>query len=149
MAVHGESHAPPEGPHGYAALLGLRTFDPAGLRERVEAGLSYQALERLRVALDLPLADLAELLQIRMRTLSRRKEEGRLRPDESDRLLRASRLLAAAIELFDGDRPAARRWLAAPQEGLGGATPLEYARTDVGCREVENLIGRLEYGIVT
>ncbi len=136
-----------EGGHHYAALLGLRTFDSAGLKERVEAGFSFQSLERFRAKIDLPLADVADLLQIRMRTLSRRREEGRLRPDESDRLLRVSRLVGLALELFDGDLDATRRWLTSRQEGLGGATPFEYARTDIGAREVENLIGRLEYGI--
>ncbi len=138
-----------QGPHTYAALLGLRTFDSAGLQDRVEAGLPYGALERFQSKLNLPTAEIARLLHIRMRTLSRRKEEGRLRPDESDRLLRASRLFSAVIELFEGDLESAREWIAKPQQGLGGATPLAFARTDIGSREVENLIGRLEYGIVS
>ena len=41
----------------------------------------------------------------------------------------------------------ARTWLAAPQHGLGGAIPLDYARTEVGAREVEDLLGRIEYGV--
>ncbi len=136
------------GPHAYAALLGLRTFDPIGLQQKIEAGLSYQSLERFREALGVSLSDLAELLTIRVRTLSRRKEEGRLQPDESDRLLRATRLFSVALELFEGDVEETRRWLRSPQRALGGATPLEFARTDLGAREVENLIGRLEYGVV-
>ena len=40
-----------------------------------------------------------------------------------------------------------RRWLASPQVGLGGAIPLEFAETEVGAREVENLLGRIEYGV--
>lgn len=138
-----------DGPHTYAALLGLRTFDSAGLRERIEAGLSYQSLERFQAKMALPTSELAELLRIRTRTLSRRKEEGKLQPDESDRLLRVSRLLGRALDLFEGDLGMARDWLSSPQHALGGATPLELARTDVGVREVEELIGRLEFGIVS
>ena len=138
-----------EGPHTYAALLGLRTFDASGLQERIEAGFSYQSLERFQAKIGLSTQELAALLQIRTRTLSRRKEEGRLQPDESDRLLRASRLLGRAIDLFEGNLDHAREWLSRPQPAFGSATPLEYARTDVGSREVENLIGRLEYGIPT
>ena len=41
----------------------------------------------------------------------------------------------------------ARQWLNAPQFGLGGAIPLEYAGTEVGAREVEDLLGRIEYGV--
>lgn len=138
-----------DGPHTYASLLGLRTFDSVALQERVAAGLPFQTLERFQGKIGLPMTELAALLHIRMRTLSRRKDEGRLRPDESDRLLRASRLFGKILDLFEGDVEKARRWLATPQEALGGATPLTYARTDLGSREVENLVGRLEYGIPT
>jgi len=30
---------------------------------------------------------------------------------------------------------------------LGGAIPLEYARTEVGARELEKLLGRIDYGV--
>ena len=136
------------GPHAYAALLGLRTFDSAGLQEKIEAGLPFAALERFQSKLDLSSREVARLLHIRERTLSRRKEEGRLRPDESDRLVRASRLFGAVIELFEGDLEKARGWFRSPQEGLGGASPITFARTDIGCREVETLVGRLEYGVI-
>ncbi len=138
-----------EGRHTYAALLGLRTFDSVGLQERIEAGLPYTTLERFQAKLALSTTEIARLLHIRMRTLSRRKDEGRLRPDESDRLLRASRLFGHVLDLFEGDLDEAKRWFTAPQQALGGATPLSFARTDIGSREVENLVGRLEYGIVT
>jgi putative toxin-antitoxin system antitoxin component (TIGR02293 family) len=49
--------------------------------------------------------------------------------------------------LFEGDANAARQWLTAPQPALGGSTPGDYAATELGAREVENLIGRLEHGI--
>jgi putative toxin-antitoxin system antitoxin component (TIGR02293 family) len=41
----------------------------------------------------------------------------------------------------------ARRWLGSAQVGLGGAIPLDYAETEVGAREVEDLLGRIEYGV--
>ena len=70
-------------------------------------------------------------------------------PDETDRLVRTSRVFARAIELFEGNSDNARRWLTNPVGALGGRTPLDFASTDVGAIEVENLIGRLEYGIPT
>lgn len=133
--------------HAYVALLGLRTFDPVQLHTRVEEGFSYEALERLRRALDLTTARLSELLRIPPRTLARRKEARRLEPDESDRLLRLSRLLGLALRLFEGDLAATRSWLSAPQPALAGEVPLEFAGTEIGAREVEHLIGRLEHGI--
>jgi putative toxin-antitoxin system antitoxin component (TIGR02293 family) len=137
----------PRGEHPYVSLLGLRTFGTAELHSRLEDGLSYEALERLRRVLDLPLSRISELLQIPPRTLARRKEAKRLQPDESDRLVRLSRLVGFALQLFEGDLSGTRVWLTAPHAALAGETPLDFATTGVGAREVENLIGRLEHGI--
>ena len=87
------------------------------------------------------------LVQLPARTLARRKAAGRLEREESDRLLRASRVFGRALELFEGDADAAREWLLDRQPLLGGLVPLELATTDVGAAEVERLIGRLEHGI--
>jgi putative toxin-antitoxin system antitoxin component (TIGR02293 family) len=65
---------------------------------------------------------------------------------ESDRVVRFARLLGQAIKLM-GDEEDARQWLNSPQFGLGGAVPLDYAKTEVGAREVENLLGRIEHGV--
>src|SRR5215212_7865128 len=81
------------------------------------------------------------------RTLTRRKQQGRFAPDESDRLLRAARLFGRALELFEGNRDAATEWLFRAQPALGSARPVDVARTELRAREVENLIGRLEHGV--
>ncbi len=78
----------------------------------------------------------------------RRKAAGRLSPDESDKVVRFSRLLRHATAVF-GDAERARAWLKHPQVGLGGAVPLDYASTETGAREVENLLGRIEYSVYT
>ena len=92
--------------------------------------------------------ELATLVSIPARTLARRETTGRLEPEESDRLLRLSRVFGRALELFEGDAPAAREWLATPQRALGDERPMVLARTDVGAREVEALVERLEHGIL-
>jgi len=133
--------------HPYLLLLGLDPVDTPRLVERVEEGFSFRELEHLRQNMGLSREEMAELVQIRPRTLDRRKKEGRLHPDESDRLLRASRVFGRAIALFEGNAEGALRWLSSPQGALGGAVPLEMARTEIGAREVEGLIGRLEHGV--
>ena len=85
------------------------------------------------------------IVDIPRRTLTRRKREG-VFPDESDRLLRAARLFGRALEVFDGNREAAAEWLTTAPPALGGV-PIAFARTDLGTREVERLIGRLEHGV--
>jgi len=135
------------GDNAYVLLIGLEPADNAALVAWVEEGLPYRALERLRSNIGLSREALADLVQIKPRTLDRRKEGGRLRPEESDRLLRAARVFGGTIALFEGDAEAARTWLSSPQRALGGAVPLEMARTEVGAREVESLVGRLEHGV--
>lgn len=133
--------------HFYVTLLGLSTFETAALRLRVEAGLSYQALERVRRALDVSVAEVAALIWVPARTLARRKEARRLEPDESDRLVRLARIVGLGLKLFEGALEPTRQWLLAPNTALGGESPLRMATTEVGAREVEHLIGRLEHGI--
>ena len=135
------------GRYSYVTFVGLKTFKLSEIVKRIEEGLSFGACERLRRNTALSTKVLADIVQIKLRTLNRRKEEGRFQPDESDRLLRASRLFAKALELFEGDAESARQWLLTPQPALGGATPISVLRTEVGAQEVESLIGRLEYGI--
>ena len=45
------------------------------------------------------------------------------------------------------DAASARDWLTHKQTGLGNTVPLEFAKTEIGAREVENLLGRIEYGV--
>lgn len=133
--------------HSYALLLGLRLRDWLLLSKAAHDGLAYNTFEHLRRSSGLPSRDLRQWLQIAPRTLTRRKQKGQFAPDESDRLLRAARVLGKAIALFDGDRKAALEWLRSPLRALGGESPIDVATTGVGAREVENLIGRLEHGV--
>src|SRR5207237_4189965 len=88
-------------PRSYAELLGLRSRSPLKVAEQVEAGLRYTAFERLRGYAGLAGAELAHLVHIPERTLARRRAAGRLEPDESDRLVRLARIVAAALGLFE------------------------------------------------
>ena len=135
------------GPHAYVILIGLETFDPVDLLRAVKKGLPYRTFERFRRNTSLSFERLTDLIDIPRRTMTRRKREGRLLPSESDRLLRASRLFGKTLELFEGDRDAATEWLTTAQPALGGAVPLDLAKSEVGAREVERLVGRLEHGV--
>jgi putative toxin-antitoxin system antitoxin component (TIGR02293 family) len=139
-----EGHA---GANQYVTLLGMKFVETAELLERVRRGFIFTALERLGKNIGLTPRELAFIIQIPPRTLDRRKERGRLEPAESDSLLRVSRVFAAAIELFEGDADAAQRWVSRKQKALGNKKPLDLLRTELGAREVEAFIGRLEHGV--
>lgn len=111
---------------------GLPMSDVSVLTE--ELGISFQAL--------------AKKLGLSKATLHRRQKTGRLTADESDKAVRFARLLGKAVETLES-KDAARRWLSSPQVGLGGAAPLDYAETETGAREVENLLNRIEYGVIS
>jgi putative toxin-antitoxin system antitoxin component (TIGR02293 family) len=119
---------------------------PTDLIRQIQKGLRFSELETLQNSIDLPFEQLAAKLAISRSTLQRRKAAGRLSPDESDKVIRYSRLVQQAADFF-GDIGKARAWLKHPQYGLGGAVPLDYASTEAGAREVENLLGRMKYGV--
>ena len=130
-------------------LLGVEAADNLKLAKKVEAGFSFDALERLGKTTGLPLERLRVAVRITPRTLTRRKKEKKLSPEESDRLVSVSRLLTQTFELFEGNEEAGMRWFQSPNRALSGQSPLEVAATETGAREVENLIGRLEHGVFT
>jgi len=119
---------------------------PAQVIESVRRGLPFSELTALQASLDVPLEKLAPKVGISKATLHRRKNDGRLGPEESDRVMRFARLVGRAIAVF-GTAENARRWLWSRQFGLGGAVPLDYAETEIGAREVEDLLGRIDQGV--
>jgi putative toxin-antitoxin system antitoxin component (TIGR02293 family) len=133
--------------HTHGPLKSIIHSDPANLIQVLENGLPVRCLIDLQASLDVPVERLAPMLGISKATFHRRKGAGeKLGTAESDRVVRFARLLGKAIKVF-GNEEDARQWLNSQQFGLGGAVPLDYARTEVGAREVENLLGRIEYGV--
>ena len=129
------------------SLIGVRARNPAALVRCIEMGFSVKALDRLAKVLGRSPRELAALLGMPSATYHRRQTGGRLTSEESDRLARLAHITSQAIRLFEDDVDAARRWLESPKPALGGATPLNFARTDPGAREVVALIERLEHGV--
>lgn len=80
------------------------------------------------------------------RTLDRRIADGvALKIDEADGLARLLRVVDAARRVFEDDGTA-DEWLRAANPALGGI-PMQMARTDLGGREVEAALGRIEHGV--
>lgn len=114
--------------------------------EKIKKGLPTETVVKLSNSLDMPLKAIAEIAAISQSTLSRRKRKGRLKADESDRIVRLARLRDRAVEVFEDDRQA-NRWLKSALPSLGGYSPLEYAESELGAQEVMNLLGRIEHGV--
>jgi len=118
----------------------------ADKKVKVAPGLDFREFEALRRQLDLSLEELTVRLGLSRAKIEKRKATGRLTPDESGKVVCYARLLGHAVHLF-GALEEARQWLKTPQGRLHGAVPLDYAKTDLGAREVENLLTELAYGI--
>lgn len=141
--------APSSGVLGWS--LGLRAGSPADVIDRVENGFSLAALERIQQLVGLDEREVADIMGTSVRTLARRRKAGRLDEGESDRLYRIARLFERAVDVFGGDAQGveeARLWFHMPQWGLGDQTPLSFARTETGAREVEALLNRIDYGVL-
>lgn len=115
--------------------------------EALAAGLPQSELIDLQDSLAITNDQLVQLVGLSKATFHRYKITGvNLDPLVSDRVARFALLLSRAIKVF-GSHEDAKTWLMSPQFGLGGELPLDYAKTEVGAREVENLLGRIEYGV--
>lgn len=132
--------------YGAKNPLAKKQIAPAKVIGQINKGLPFSELEHLQSELDEPMGSLARQLSISRSTLQRRKAERRLSPQESDRLMRFWRIVQHATKVF-GTVDRARQWLKYPQRGIGGAVPLDYASSEIGAREVDDLLGRIDYSV--
>lgn len=132
---------------GFQRTLGVSVKSRTKMIQKIRAGLGIQSFDRLAKAMQLNSNELAAATEIPLSTLSRRKKQGRLHPDESDRLVRLATVFNRAIDLFEGDKARAAEWFRTPKKALNQASPLDYADTEIGLQEVTDLIGRLEHGV--
>ena len=75
----------------------------------------------------------------------RKAKRERLTVEESDRLVRLTRLQALAEDVF-GDADKANRWLREKLAILGDKRPLDAATTEAGARVVEQLLAKIDWG---
>jgi putative toxin-antitoxin system antitoxin component (TIGR02293 family) len=132
---------------GGKKVLGRSIQSFAELAELIRKGLPAGSLIVLGEKLDLKNAALSRKLGIPQRTLTRRlSRHSRLTAAESDRTVRLARVYATAVEMI-GNAEKASTWLRTPNRALGGAVPIDQLDTDLGAKEVENILGRIAYGV--
>ena len=113
----------------------------------IRIGLPVGSVSALAEQLHLGNSVLSRKLGIPQRTLTRRLAGASLlTPAESDRTVRMARVYAHAIEMI-GDKEKAIEWLSAPNRALGGERPLDQLDTDLGARGVEDILGRIAFGV--
>jgi putative toxin-antitoxin system antitoxin component (TIGR02293 family) len=130
---------------GGKQTLGRSLTTEHDMREAIRQGFPPAVVEELMRASGLSLKELATALDLSPRSLQRRRRTGRLARYESDRLYRLARIVALADDSL-GDHERAIRWLKRPNRVLGGIAPVAALDTELGARQVENILGRIAYG---
>ena len=132
---------------GGRKVLGKAIKKPDDLAQLVRTGLPASSVSALAERLHLGSGVLSRKLGIPQRTLTRRLSQALLlTPAESDRTVRMARVYANAVEMI-GDEEKAIEWLSTPNRALGGERPLDQLDTDTGARVVEDILGRIAYGV--
>jgi putative toxin-antitoxin system antitoxin component (TIGR02293 family) len=129
--------------------LGMVQLGQTNLIDQIKRGFPVSVIDKMTEELAIPQSELLEIISLPSATLTRRRGEKRLNSKESDRIYRIASVYRSALQLFEGDKNAARNWLNTPAKALSGETPLHHLNTEAGADEVQDLIGRLEYGVIT
>ena len=115
---------------------------------RVEEGLPVTDLVHFGREAGFTIDELARLIHIPARTYARRvASNARLNVPEGERAVRLMRLYDRAKQLFVTHENT-RQWLNTDLPALGWRTPMDFAQTEPGAREVEAVIERIEEGVV-
>lgn len=131
--------------------LGIKIKKAKEVDNLIRKGIPFKVVEDIKERLKLADEEIAGILGMSVRTLSRRrhikdKEDARLNAIESDRLFRLVKIFALAQDVLE-DKEQAIKWLHSRQFGLGKRIPLEVIQTEVGAREAEDLLMRIEHGV--
>jgi putative toxin-antitoxin system antitoxin component (TIGR02293 family) len=133
---------------GGAKSLGITPASSAlQLHERVASGLPARCVSHFRTHAGWTAAEVSGLLGVSEKTFARWQSTPAKPIDvaSSDRLYRTARILALAEDVLE-DASAAREWINEPQRGLGNRSPRDLLATDIGTRQVEDLLMRMEHG---
>jgi putative toxin-antitoxin system antitoxin component (TIGR02293 family) len=111
----------------------------------VEGRLAPSVIKRL-ITLGLERSEI-DAVVIPSRTLQhRRSRREKLTVEESDRVLRVTRVLSLTESIY-GNRQRALEWLRKPNARFDGRAPLSLLKTDTGSRIVEELLIQIDEGM--
>ena len=117
------------------------------LTRMVRQGLPPSAAEHIAEYYGLSYQQVSELIGISIRTLERHRRENKpLSPVQSDRLLRYARVAARTEAVFENTW-AAQNWLKRANPALGGEIPMYLLDTEMGAKQVDDVLVRIEYGV--
>lgn len=130
--------------YAFQALGGSQSI--TDMLRMISRGFPSDTVIRLAAEYEIPEGLLQRALRLSRSTFQRRERGGRFTADESDRFVRLVGLYGMGADVL-GSLHDASEWMSTPNRSLGGVSPAEFAITEIGGREVEELLGRVAHGV--
>ena len=131
---------------GGKAVLGVEINNDSELEKLVVRGLPYQTLDQL-VERIYPQDRSKRWQIIPSSTYYRRRKAGYLTSEESSKVERIARVYGLMLRVWDGEEDSARCFMQTKHRLLDNRSPFEASLSELGARQVEDILGRIEYGI--
>ncbi len=130
-----------------AAVLTPTRFSPFALVQSSRQGMMRSQVDEVAALVGLTDKEMAFALNMTPRNLHRLKDDQRFGVDASERLLLLKNLLIHALDTFEERRPTILLWLRTPIRELANQAPLQLLDTVTGFGLVDDVLGRLDYGL--
>lgn len=130
---------------GGRAALGTVVASEADLARIVSRRIPLKALKHVRRHGSFSSVEIQTFIIPARTQRHRTAKKEPLSVEESDRLVRMTRIEALAEDVF-GDSEKAGRWLREPLGELFNKTPLAVAQTGAGARVVEQILAKIDWG---
>ena len=135
-------------------ILGGKEFvpaEPVSVLDYVRAGnkgIQKQSLIRLAEVMEVPMKDMATLLNISYKTLGRKKLTDTLDILSSSLSIEIAATISKGLSVFE-DTSKLNRWLQKENRALQGKKPIDFLNTPTGIKMINHLLARIEEGIYT
>ncbi|GAB3752138.1 type II RES/Xre toxin-antitoxin system antitoxin [Spirosoma pomorum] len=123
-------------------------YPPYTVIDKSRQGVLRAEADQVAALVGLTDLEMARILNMSDRNLHRIKPQDRLSRDASERLLLLTNLLRHGLAVFDEDAQTLADWLHAPIRELNTQSPLQLLDTTTGFGLVDDVLGRIEHGIV-
>jgi putative toxin-antitoxin system antitoxin component (TIGR02293 family) len=127
-------------------ILGRRLGSLGALNDAVAEGLPKAALRQTASRIFTGKMEQRRLMNRIVPEATFKRRRNRLNATESARTERIARVVADAEYVWD-DRDDARRFLTTAHPALRGRSPLDTAMTELGARQVEEILGKIFHGL--
>lgn len=118
-----------------------------GVISQSRAGVVRPFADEVAALIGLTDKEMAYVLGMTPRNLHRISVEQRFGTEASERLLLLKNLLLHALDTFEGKPNVVLNWLKTPIRELDNQTPLQLMDTVTGFGLVDDVLGRLDYGL--